>query len=65
VEVLDCEQSNAAAYLAAGKALVARVELLVAVWDRVAGSATADVVTLARRRGLAVRVVWPPGATRT
>jgi hypothetical protein len=64
VDMLDREHSDLDAYLAASAALLDRSDLLVAVWDRAAGSATADVVALARHRGLPIQVVWPPGAAR-
>ncbi len=55
------------AYLAAGKRVVERSNLLVAVWDgaEAAGKGgTADVVAFARGRGVDVHILWPPGATR-
>jgi hypothetical protein len=51
----------------AGKVVVDRSSVLVAVWDgqpsRGLGG-TADVVRYARERGVPVEVIWPEGATR-
>jgi hypothetical protein len=55
-------------YLHAGLTMLDGVERLIAVWDggpaRGRGG-TAEIVEHARRRGLAVDVMWPPGAVRT
>lgn len=67
VTVLTAAPSWRAAYIAANHALLARVGMVVAVWDgqpaRRPGS-TADVVAAARRLGLPVEVLWPAGAAR-
>jgi hypothetical protein len=67
VRTTGFERSCRQAYLAAGAALLASVDLLVAVWDgrpATRTGSTGEVVDLARRRGLPVAVVWPPGAAR-
>ncbi len=56
------------AYLAAGREVADRCQILIAVWDgqEAAGKGgTGDVVTYARERGMDVRVVWPDGASRS
>ncbi|MGQ5650513.1 hypothetical protein ACUJ8H_10645 [Streptomyces sp. EKR5.2] len=56
------------AYQAANAELLARADMLVAVWDGTQpegrGGGTADMVMEARRAGVPVRVVWPEGAQR-
>lgn len=55
------------AYMAAGKAIVERSNLLLAVWDgQPAGGlgGTADIVAYATQRGVATKVIWPTGAVR-
>lgn len=55
------------AYMAAGQEVVDKSDILLAVWDgKPAGGkgGTADVVAYAQRRGMDVRIIWPPGATR-
>jgi hypothetical protein len=67
VQVLEHTESNEQAHMDAGKVVVDRSSVLVAVWDgqpsRGLGG-TADVVTYARERGAPVTVIWPAGATR-
>lgn len=67
VHVLDYRESTAEAHMAASNRMLDGAETLLAVWDgrpaRGYGG-TADVVAEARRRGIPVRVVWPPGARR-
>ena len=64
---LDYEEPSEEAYWAAGRAVVDRSDLLLAVWDgqpaRGLGG-TADVVAYAREIGTPVRIVWPTGAVR-
>ncbi|ONK12660.1 hypothetical protein [Streptomyces sp. MP131-18] len=59
--------AGSSAYMAAGELLVGLVDVLIAVWDgrpaRGLGG-TGDVVACARRHGVPVRVVWPPGVRR-
>lgn len=59
--------SCALAYAAAGHRMLDRCDELFAVWDGGAGGigSTAEIVAAARRRGLAVEVVWPEGARRS
>jgi len=68
VVVMPHETANRAAYEAANAELLRRADRLVAVWDgrppSGKGGGTADTVQLARTEGLAVTVVWPPGAAR-
>jgi hypothetical protein len=55
------------AFLAAGQALVDRVDHLFAVWDGLPArgiGGTADVVTYARSRGCPVTVLWVEGVHR-
>jgi hypothetical protein len=55
------------AFFAAGRAVVERCTVLMAVWDGepAAGlGGTADVVAYARRVGREVRIIWPIGASR-
>jgi hypothetical protein len=64
---LPYAESSEEAHMAAGQALVAGADLLVAVWDGAPArglGGTADVVAHARRLGVPVDVVWPVGATR-
>ena len=66
-EALEHTESTEVAHMAAGKVVVDRSSVLVAVWDghpsRGLGG-TADVVAYARQRGVPVEVIWPEGATR-
>jgi hypothetical protein len=66
-EALEHTESTEQAHMDAGKAVVERSSVLVAVWDgqpsRGLGG-TADVVAYARERGVPVTVIWPEGATR-
>ncbi|GAA0236909.1 hypothetical protein GCM10009527_036800 [Actinomadura nitritigenes] len=54
-------------YLEAGLAMLDRADRLIAVWDGAPArgrGGTAEIVEHARRRGIAVDVVWPGGAVR-
>lgn len=68
VRVMPFETANRDAYAAAGEAILADVEALVAVWD---GSppdgrgGTGDTVSTARQRGLPVTIIWPEGVNRS
>jgi hypothetical protein len=66
-ETLDYPAPTEDAYLAAGRRVAERSELLVAIWDgnpsRGRGG-TADVVAYAGQIGVPVRVIWPAGAVR-
>jgi hypothetical protein len=66
-EELDYTDSTEEAHMAAGRAMVEKADVLVAVWDgqpsRGQGG-TADVVAYARERGVPVEVIWPEGASR-
>jgi hypothetical protein len=67
VEALGHTESTEQAHMDAGKVVVDRSSVLVAVWDgqpsRGLGG-TADVVAYARERGVPVTVIWPEGASR-
>jgi len=55
------------AYMSAGRAVVDRCQLLVAVWDGLPAGGlggTADVITYARTQGKPVEIVWPSGSRR-
>ncbi|MEW9529437.1 hypothetical protein [Microbispora sp. NPDC049125] len=65
---LPYEHPTPATYEAANEALLAGVDLLLAVWDGAPArgrGGTADVVEDARQRSIEVRILWPEGATRT
>lgn len=67
VRTTGYERSCRAAYLAAGEAVLAGADLLVAIWDghpATRTGSTGEVVEHAHLRGLPVTVVWPPGAYR-
>lgn len=64
---LPFEQPTEEAFFAAGREVVDRAELLVAVWDGELADGlggTADVVDYARERGLPTIIIWPEGVTR-
>jgi hypothetical protein len=67
VQALEHTQSTEQAHMDAGKVVVDRSSVMVAVWDgqpaRGLGG-TADVVAYARQRGVPVMVIWPEGASR-
>lgn len=64
---LEFQEPSEQAYWAAGKEVVDRCDVLLAIWDgqppRGLGG-TGDVVTYARDRGKDVHVIWPLGAVR-
>jgi hypothetical protein len=64
---LEHTESTEEAHMDAGKVVVDRSSVLLAVWDgqpsRGLGG-TADVVAYARQRGVPVTVIWPEGASR-
>lgn len=67
VRTMPYERSSGEAYMAASEHVLSSVEAMIAVWDgRPSGghAGTADVVDVARKRGLPVTVVWPDGASR-
>ena len=64
---LDFPAPSEAAFLEGGRAIVARCELLIAVWDgEPAGGVggTADIVSHAREMDVPVHVIWPDGVRR-
>lgn len=67
VERLEFSKPSEAAFFAAGRRVVDRCELLLAVWDgepaRGLGG-TADVVKYAEDSGKKVLVIWPEGLVR-
>jgi hypothetical protein len=61
------DRSNTAAYVAANRELVRRVQRLVAVWDGEPGSHAASTdrtIDWARHHGIPTTIVWPAGARR-
>lgn len=55
------------AFMAAGRAVADRSDVLLAVWDGAPAAGlggTADIVRYARDRGKAVEIIWPEGARR-
>lgn len=67
VLVLGHDSAGGQAYEDANRELVRRAHRLVAVWDGETSTAqggTATAVADARRAGLPVDIVWPPGARR-
>ncbi len=68
IRTMPFAHSDGNAYQAASEHMLSTVDSLIAVWDgRPAGGygGTADVVAAARRSGIAVTVVWPPGSERS
>jgi hypothetical protein len=56
------------AFMAAGRRVADRSDLLMAVWDGAPAAGlggTADVVQYAKERGKGVKIVWPGGSRRT
>jgi hypothetical protein len=67
VRVMPFPRADRTAYLAASEAVISDVEEVLAVWDGGDDSrpgSTADVVRIARARGVPVTVLWPEGAKR-
>lgn len=67
VHTMPLPESNREAYLAASEHVMAHTHEMVAVWDGSppdGAGGTADVVAMARERGVPVTVVWPEGAVR-
>jgi hypothetical protein len=67
VHTMPFRTSNREAYMAASEYVLDEVDAMVAVWDGGPSGGhggTADVVAAARRRGLAVTVLWPEGVGR-
>lgn len=67
VDRLDFTESDPAAHMAASRHMLTVADQLYAVWDGLPARSwggTADVVDEARRAGLPVTVIWPPGAVR-
>ncbi|WP_420114685.1 hypothetical protein [Pseudactinotalea sp.] len=67
VTTLEHAEPGPAAYLDAGQRMLARSDMLLAVWDgepaRGTGG-TAEIVAHARTQGIDVHVLWPDGARR-
>ncbi|MEU8627454.1 hypothetical protein [Streptomyces sp. NPDC048669] len=60
-------ESNSRAHQAGSEIMVGLADQMIAVWDGQPArgyGGTADVVAYAERVGVAVRIVWPQGATR-
>lgn len=67
VEILDHEGPSEDAFFDAGRHVVEKSDLLIAVWDGRPAQGfggTADVVHYARGHGRAVEVIWPSGVAR-
>lgn len=67
VDVLPFAEANRDAYEAANERMLASCDELLAVWDgqgSVDKGGTAEVVFLARTRGIPVTVIWPEGVAR-
>src|SRR5205085_9286882 len=67
VQRLGYPESTSDAHEAAGRLLVGRSDVLVAVWDGLPArgpGGTGDVVAYARAAGIPVEIVWPSGARR-
>jgi hypothetical protein len=65
---LGFQEPSEQAYWEAGKAVVDRCEILIAIWDGLPArglGGTADVVGYAKERGKDVRIIWPAGVART
>ncbi|MER5333742.1 hypothetical protein [Micromonospora sp. NPDC002717] len=61
------DRSHTAAYVAANREMVRRVQRLVAVWDGEPGchaASTDRTVDWARRHGIPTTILWPVGARR-
>ncbi len=64
---LDRDDSNSEAHQAGSVRMLEEADELIAVWDGLPArgyGGTADVVAVAREKGMPVTVVWPPGAHR-
>lgn len=67
-ELLPFPSPTEEAFMAAGRVVADRCDLLLAVWDGAPAAGlggTADVVQYARLRGKPVEVIWPDGARRS
>jgi hypothetical protein len=67
VPIPEYEERDPISFMAASMFMLRRVDELFAVWDGLPArgfAGTADVVAHARRRGIEVCVLWPPGSRR-
>jgi hypothetical protein len=67
VHTMPFPESGRDAYMAASEHVLSTVTELIAVWDGMPAGGfggTADVVAAARRVGIPVTIIWPPGAAR-
>lgn len=67
-EFLPFQSPTEEAFMAAGRVVADRSDLLLAVWDGAPAAGlggTADVVQYAKMRGKPVEVIWPDGARRS
>lgn len=65
--VLEFKRPSEAAFMEAGREIVRRSDILVAIWDGEPSrghGGTADVVRFAREHGVPVKVIWPDGVRR-
>jgi hypothetical protein len=66
-EELPFPSSSEEAFMAAGRTVADRSEVLLAVWDGAPAAGlggTADIVRYAQKYGKTVEIVWPEGARR-
>jgi hypothetical protein len=64
VETLPYDRPSGDAFMEAGKLVVDRAGIVIAVWDGTPSKGlggTADVVRYAREQGREVIIIWPPG----
>jgi hypothetical protein len=67
VETLRHARPSEDAFLDAGRRIAELSEVLLAVWDGLekrGKGGTAEIVSLARKRGIDVLKIWPPGYAR-
>jgi hypothetical protein len=67
VTTLEYPEPCERAFMAAGKLVVDRCDLLMAIWDGVPSrgwGGTADVVEYARQIGRPTKIIWPEGVRR-
>jgi hypothetical protein len=66
-DILPFPEPSESAFMAAGRAIVDKVDWLCAVWDGAPArgiGGTSDAVQYARSKAKPVKVIWPEGVTR-
>ena len=66
-EILNYDEPSEDAFWAAGRRVVERCDVLLAIWDGAPAAGlggTADVVRYAAERNVRVRIIWPEGLSR-